>query len=73
MSVADYILAGLALLACASLGGMFWLLGMSTYFAPTPTAEHASDSRKGCAGFVLCLLAIAYLFGVLFNGDWGWL
>lgn len=72
MSVADYILAGLGLLIFVCLGGLFWLLGMSTYFAPTPTAEHVSDSRKGCVGFVLCVLAVAYFVGVLLNGDWGW-
>ena len=73
MSVADYILANLALLACATLGGLFWLLGMSSHFAPTPTADHVSDSKKGRFGFVLCVLAVAYLVGVLVNGDWGWL
>lgn len=73
MTVADYALAALGLLACLAWCGGSFLVASVGAFTPVPNEETAATARKGCASLICAVGAAAYLFGVLWNGQWGWL
>ena len=70
MTVADYALAVLGLLACLAWCGGSWLVTLAD---PANDAESAATTRKGCAALIVGLAAAAWFVGVLWTGEWGWL
>lgn len=73
MSVANYILATLGLLASLTGCGFALLIAFIDEFVPTPTVRTAEASKGGCAWLIFALLVAAWFAGVLLSGQWGWL
>lgn len=73
MTVTDYILAGIGVLAALIWCGWTGRLSLYSELAPNPDAATDRTSFRGCMGLLAGLLALAWLAGVLWNGEWGWL
>jgi len=73
MTVADYVLAIVGLLACLVWAAISGLASQIGAFMPAPDRTSAELGRGGCLSLGLALLAGCWFAGVLWTGGWGWL
>lgn len=73
MTVADYVLAALALIGSLALAIISFLVASIDQFAPVPNEQTGRTARKGCLALIVALAAVVYFAGVLLAGRWGWM